>query len=258
MAVAAVGVALALRDPATPAIDAEADGADPAAAGSEDGEAAAGDRDVDAAAIPMAEPCPPPPDDAPEPSATMYDAPPEADLAGADELRATLETTCGTIELALNAEAAPRTVSNFVALARDDYYRGSPFHRVIDGFMIQGGDPAGTGCGQPECDAENFDPDAPSYPGYTFEDELARAEELVADSGGYPRGTLAMANSGPDTSGSQFFIVQTDTALPPDYTVFGRAVDGLDVVDQIAVGPTQGTDSPVEPVVIRDVTIEEG
>ncbi|MBW3659866.1 MAG: peptidylprolyl isomerase, partial [Actinobacteria bacterium] len=145
--------------------------------------------------------------------------------------RATVETTCGTVVLELAASEAPTTVNNFVFLAEDGYYDGVPFHRVINGFMIQGGDPTGTGHGN-----------GGQFPGYTFEDELSYAEEVVSAAGGYPRGSLAMANAGADTNGSQFFIVQAEPGypLPPQYTLFGEVTEGMDVVDRIAQGPAEG------------------
>jgi len=190
----------------------------------------------------------------------------------------------------LTAAEAPEAVNNLVNLARDDdYYDGVEFHRVVPGFVVQVGDPAGTGCGQADC--RNFAPDAETFPGYTFEDELARAEELYEQvrtdaveqlraaaeaqgedaveqldeslleqvPGGYPRGTVAMANAGPDTNGSQFFIAQGDpTALPgPQFTVLGTVVEGMGVVDAIAQSPTDAAGRPLETVAIRDVTIEQ-
>ncbi len=193
----------------------------------------------------------PAPADVPEPTGEPYAERPSADLADLDTVTATLVTTCGDIVLALDAAAAPTTVSTFVALAEDDYYAGTPFHRVIDGFMIQGGDPTGTGTGCLDAQC------AQRLPGYTFADELGLAEEVVAANGGYPRGTLAMANAGPDTNGSQFFIVQADPAypLPPSYAVFGEVVQGMDVVDRIGGGPTEG-DLAVDPAVVLDVDVE--
>jgi cyclophilin family peptidyl-prolyl cis-trans isomerase len=167
-----------------------------------------------------------------------YDSPPEMTIDPSRSYAATLETSEGTIELDLFAAESPRTVNNFVFLARDGFYDGVVFHRIIEGFMIQGGDPTGTGRGGP---------------GYRFDDELDVAEER-----GYPRGTLAMANAGPDTNGSQFFIVHRDAPLPPDYAVFGEVSAGLDVVDAIATVDTDPNDRPFDPVMIRSVAIEEG
>ncbi|TVR37432.1 MAG: peptidylprolyl isomerase [Nitriliruptor sp.] len=157
--------------------------------------------------------------------------------------RATIATSEGDVTVELDAAGAPMATNNLVSLARDGYYEGIIFHRVIDGFMIQGGDPTGTGMGGP---------------GYAFDDELGPAEELVEREGSYVRGTLAMANSGPDTNGSQFFIVHEDAPLPPAYVVFGEVIDGMDVVDAIATTPTDEADRPLDPIEITAVTIDEG
>ena len=198
-----------------------------------------------------AEPCPTG-GEAPEPSLEPYESAPETTIDPEATYTATIETTCGTIELALDAAAAPQTVNNFVTLARDGYYDGVPFHRVINGFMIQGGDPTGTGtgCVDAECSTQ--------LPGYTIPDELDRAQALTEEHGGYPRGTLAMANTGqPDTGGAQFFIVQGEPGypLPPQYAVFGEVTEGMDVVDRIAQGPAEG-DLAIDPVRITGITIE--
>jgi cyclophilin family peptidyl-prolyl cis-trans isomerase len=166
----------------------------------------------------------------------QYASPPEMAIDPDKDYRASLETTEGTIEIDLLASESPRTVNNFVFLAREGFYDGVIFHRVIEGFMIQGGDPTGTGTGGP---------------GYRFADELAAARER-----GYDRGTVAMANAGPDTNGSQFFIMHTDNPLPPNYSVFGEVLQGMDVVDAIATAPTDRSDRPREEVTIRSVTIE--
>jgi cyclophilin family peptidyl-prolyl cis-trans isomerase len=195
--------------------------------------------------------CPGADGEVPEPTTEPYGERPAADVDGLDTLTATLRTTCGEIIVALHADEAPTTVETFVALAEDGYYDGTPFHRVIEDFMIQGGDPTGTGTGclDAQCDRR--------LPGYTFGDELGLAEEVVAEHGGYPRGTLAMANAGPDTNGSQFFIVQAEPAypLPPSYAVFGEVVEGMDVVDRIVSGPVEG-DLAVDPTVVVDVEVE--
>jgi peptidyl-prolyl cis-trans isomerase B (cyclophilin B) len=138
---------------------------------------------------------------------------------------ATMHTTAGAIELELYDEDAPKTVENFRKLAADGFYDGTIFHRVIKDFMIQGGDPEGTGRGGP---------------GYTFEDEINR-HKIV-------RGALAMANAGPNTNGSQFFIVTTDAApwLDGKHTVFGRVTSGMDVVDAIEGTATGPGDRPRE------------
>jgi len=153
------------------------------------------------------------------------------------QYQAILTTDKGKIVVDLYADKTPITVNNFVYLARNNYYDGVIFHRTIPGFMIQGGDPTGTGAGDP---------------GYKFDDEPF--------SGEYSRGTLAMANSGPNSNGSQFFIMHKDYPLPPNYVIFGKAVEGLDVVDAIATAPTkpggEGS-SPVSPVTIESVEIIE-
>jgi peptidylprolyl isomerase len=154
---------------------------------------------------------------------------------------ATLETNHGNIEVEFFPEDAPNTVNNFVSLAKEGYYDGTPFHRIIKGFMIQGGDPTGSGMGGP---------------GYKFADE-----KVVKD---YEPGTLAMANAGPNTNGSQFFICHVDLKgrLPKNYTIFGKVTNGLDVVDKIASVPVKASRSgepsdPVEPVTLQKVTVSE-
>ena len=145
---------------------------------------------------------------------------------------ATLHTNHGTIELELFPDEAPKTVQNFEDLARKGFYDGVIFHRVIPDFMIQGGDPTGTGTGGP---------------GYQFEDEF-NDHKIV-------RGAVAMANAGPNTNGSQFFIVTTDAApwLDGKHTVFGRVTTGMDVVDKIEQAPTDARDKPRDDVVIERV-----
>jgi cyclophilin family peptidyl-prolyl cis-trans isomerase len=147
---------------------------------------------------------------------------------------ATLHTNRGAIAVELFDEDAPKTVDNFTKLARDGFYDGVIFHRVIPDFMIQGGDPTGTGSGGP---------------GYTFEDEF-NDHKIV-------RGALAMANAGPNTNGSQFFIVTTDAApwLDGKHTVFGRVTDGMDVVNAISDSATDARDRPREDVVIERVEL---
>ena len=147
---------------------------------------------------------------------------------------ATLQTNHGPIAVELYDEDAPKTVENFVKLASDGFYDGVIFHRVIPDFMIQGGDPTGTGSGGP---------------GYTFEDEFN--DRKVA------RGALAMANAGPNTNGSQFFIVTADACpwLDGKHTVFGGVTDGMDVVDEISGLPTDPRDRPRDDVVIERVDL---
>jgi cyclophilin family peptidyl-prolyl cis-trans isomerase len=149
-----------------------------------------------------------------------------------------LVTTVGEVTLELSS-GTPRTTENFLALARKGFYDGTIFHRTIAGFMIQGGDPKGDGTGGP---------------GYKFDDEPFTGE--------YVRGTVAMANSGPNTNGSQFFIMHADVALPKNYVIFGKVTKGLDVVDAIATAPTSwgagGERSrPVTPVRVEQVEVVE-
>ncbi|MFM8825783.1 MAG: peptidylprolyl isomerase [Actinomycetota bacterium] len=147
---------------------------------------------------------------------------------------ATMETSMGTIVIALDAVNAPVTVNNFVFLAGYHYYDGIIFHRIINGFVCQGGDPGGTGTGGP---------------GYRFEDEPVKNR--------YQIGSLAMANAGPNTNGSQFFLISgpNGVTLPPQYNHFGQVVKGLDVVDAMQKVPTGRGDRPVTDVVINSVTI---
>ena len=147
---------------------------------------------------------------------------------------ATLHTNHGAIAIELFDEDAPKTVDNFLKLSRDGFYDGVVFHRVIPDFMIQGGDPTGTGSGGP---------------GYQFEDEFNQHKVV--------RGALAMANAGPNTNGSQFFIVTTEAAswLDGKHTVFGRVTDGMDVVDTISGLETDARDRPREDVVIERVDL---
>lgn len=152
---------------------------------------------------------------------------------------AVLKTSEGDITIALKAKETPITANNFVYLARENFYDDVIFHRVIDGFMIQGGDPKGDGTGDP---------------GYRFDDEPFEGE--------YSRGTVAMANSGPNTNGSQFFIMHKDYELPKNYVIFGHVTSGLEVVDKIATAPVKQSGSaeesaPVEPVKIKKVEIIE-
>ncbi len=152
---------------------------------------------------------------------------------------AKMKTTAGEIEISLNAGMTPVTVNNFVFLSKKNFYDNTIFHRAIKGFMIQGGDPVGNGTGGP---------------GYKFNDEPFTGE--------YLRGTLAMANSGPNTNGSQFFIMHDDYPLPPNYVIFGKVTKGLDVVDKIATAPVTMSPSgenskPVNPAKILSIEIME-
>jgi peptidyl-prolyl cis-trans isomerase B (cyclophilin B) len=148
--------------------------------------------------------------------------------------KATMQTNQGTIELELYDEDAPKTVENFKKLANDGFYNGVIFHRVIPDFMIQGGDPTGTGTGGP---------------GYTFEDEFNDHKAV--------RGSLAMANAGPNTNGSQFFIITADATpwLDGKHTVFGEVTSGMDVVDTIEQTETDSSDKPREEMRIESVSI---
>ena len=153
---------------------------------------------------------------------------------------AELETSLGNIVIELFTETSPITVNNFVNLSNDGYYNDVIFHRVIKGFMIQGGDPSGTGHG-----------DMGKYPGYDFEDELDNPMN-------YEKGIVAMANRGPNTNGSQFFIMHEDYPLPYQYTIFGKVLSGLDVVDAIGNVQTGENDKPNEDVVILNIKITSG
>ena len=164
----------------------------------------------------------------------QYANPPEMVIDPAKTYTATIETSAGTMTAQLFASEVPRTVNNFVFLANEGFYADVIFHRVISGFMIQGGDPTGTGTGGP---------------GYRFDDEPVTRQ--------YLRGTLAMANAGPNTNGSQFFVMHADYPLPPNYTIFGKLSAGEEIVDAIAGAPTGAQDRPVEPVAIKSVTISE-
>ena len=166
---------------------------------------------------------------------TQYDGPPELSIDLSKSYAATLHTNHGDIAIDLQAERSPQAVNNFVFLAREGFYDGVIFHRVISGFMIQGGDPDGTGRGGP---------------GYQFRDELE-------GSPGYGRGTVAMANAGPNTNGSQFFICHADAGLPHAYSIFGKVSSGMDAVDLIAASSTDNADRPHDDCVINSVTVAE-
>ena len=155
---------------------------------------------------------------------------------------AVIQTNKGTIRFELLEADAPKTTENFINLAERGYYDGVTFHRVIKGFMIQGGDPTGTGRG------------GESASGGRFPDEINRSSEVYRR--GYKAGTVAMANAGPNTNGSQFFIMHVDYPLPPNYTIFGRVTEGQEVVDAIALTETDRNDKPITPVIMERVTIE--
>lgn len=231
-------------------------------------------------------PCGETPDGVPTVMSTLYDAPFPRTIDEDATYTLTLQTSCGDIVIEL-VDDAPIAVNILVNLAEDSYYDGVIFHRVTASPpVIQGGDPAGTGCGREECTLETAD--EPSFPGFTIDDELegakamsdgltdelltqlrAELDELIESGvdpeelglpadptdedllalvpGGYARGVVAMANAGPDTIGSQFFIVWEDTPLLPLYIVVGTVVAGLDVVDDIAASPTQVNSATSEP-----------
>ncbi len=169
----------------------------------------------------------------------LHLSPPSTQIDPKKTYLATLKTSAGDIVIKLHASETPITVTNFVYLARQGFYDDTIFHRAIKGFMIQGGDPLGTGMGGP---------------GYKFNDEKFTGE--------YKRGIVAMANAGPNTNGSQFFIMHQDYPLPPNYVIFGEVVSGLDVVDKIATAPVTQSSSgeaskPINPVSVNTMTIEE-
>lgn len=161
-------------------------------------------------------------------------------------MHAVIDTDKGAIEIEFFANEAPRAVENFRLLAEHGYYDGVTFHRIVEGFMIQGGDPAGDGTG------------GQSAWGDPFADEINPASALYRD--GYRRGLVAMANRGPDTNSSQFFILHQDYQLPPRYVIFARVTNGMNVVDALAGTPTTmgadgGASKPLTPPVIKTVTI---
>lgn len=172
----------------------------------------------------------------------QWDAPPSMTIDTSKEYMATIVTSKGTIKASLFAKETPKTVNNFVFLANEGFYAGVPFHRIMKGFMVQTGDPTGTGTGGP---------------GYKFEDEPVTRN--------YTRGTLAMANAGPNTNGSQFFIVHEDAQLPKSYTIFGtidandaESLKTLDAIAQtpVTTSPTGEPSMPTETVTIVSVSID--
>ena len=168
---------------------------------------------------------------------TQFDGPFDMCIDPSKRYMAEMVTSMGTMTIALDPTSAPKTVNNFVSLARYHYYDGLTFHRIIQGFVLQGGCPEGSGRGGP---------------GYRFEDELPKA-------GRYELGSLAMANAGPNTNGSQFFVISgpSGVGLPPAYALFGKVIKGLEIVDQIEKVATGGGDKPLTDVVIESVTITE-
>ena len=169
----------------------------------------------------------------------VYDSMPEMNIDISKKYTAVIKTSMGDMSIEFFTEDAPLTVNNFINLSRDGYYDNVIFHRVISGFMIQGGDPSGTGHGE-----------MGKFPGYKFEDELNNQRS-------YDKGILAMANAGPDTNGSQFFIMHVNYPLPYQYTIFGFVTDGLEVIDKIASVETGDGDKPVNDVVIETVEVKE-
>lgn len=169
------------------------------------------------------------------PQTKSFTQAPEMGIDPQKRYTATMQTTLGKIVIALDALKAPQTVNNFVFLSGYKYYDGIIFHRIIGGFMCQGGDPTGTGRGGP---------------GYKFNDELPKA-------GQYQLGSIAMANAGPNTNGSQFFLISgaSGVGLPPSYSLFGQIVQGLDVLDAMQKVETDRSDKPLTDVVIQSVTI---
>jgi len=178
-----------------------------------------------------------PPLDGSAPKRQKFSAPPEMGIDPAKRYTATMTTSMGELVIALDPIKAPLTTNNFVFLALNHYYDGVIFHRIINGFVCQGGDPEGTGRGGP---------------GYKFADELPKP-------GQYEIGSVAMANAGPNTNGSQFFLISgpSGAGLPPQYSLFGKIVKGLDVLDRMQRVPTARGDRPVDDVVIESVTITE-
>jgi len=165
----------------------------------------------------------------------QYESAPDLTIDASKSYTATLDTSHGEIVIDFHPQRSPLAVNNFVFLANEGFYDGVVFHRVIENFMIQGGDPTGTGRGGP---------------GYKFRDELEGTGE-------YRRGTVAMANAGPNTNGSQFFICHTDVGLPHSYTIFGEVNSGMDTVDSIATTDTDASDRPRSDVMINKVTVTE-
>ena len=176
-----------------------------------------------------------PPFDGSAPKRQEFSDPPDMGIDPDKRYTATMKTSMGDLVIALDGVKAPETVNNFVFLALNHYYDGVIFHRIINGFVCQGGDPTGTGRGGP---------------GYRFADELPKA-------GQYEVGSVAMANSGAYTNGSQFFLISgpQGAQLPPQYSLFGKVVKGLEVVDAMQRVPTGGGDRPKTDVVIESVTI---
>ena len=171
----------------------------------------------------------------------QWATPPAMTIDGSKKYSAKIETNKGDFSIELLPAEAPIAVNNFVCLARAGFYDNTPIHRIVSGFVVQGGDPTGTGSGGP---------------GYKFQDEPVNLD--------YIKGTVAMANAGPNTNGSQFFVVLSDltNSLPKNYTLFGKVSDGMDVVDKLGQTQTKAGRSgekstPIEPITIEKVTIDE-
>lgn len=199
--------------------------------------------------------------DTSEPIVPTTPAPKEPEVAAAPEVKPVaaspapapvankvlLKTTMGNITVKLYTQDAPKTTANFTKLAKEGFYDGVRFHRVIKNFMIQGGDPLSK-------DDSASGRWGTGGPGYQFADEINSQSPIYQR--GYKHGVLAMANSGPNTNGSQFFIMHTDYPLPPLYTIFGEVESGLDVVDAIGNVPTKPGDQPVTPVTILSMEVK--
>ncbi len=168
----------------------------------------------------------------------QFDSPPGMEIDTDRSYSAEMVTSLGSMTIHLDPVRAPRTVNSFVFLARQGFFDGVIFHRVINGFVVQGGDPTGTGRGGP---------------GYRFDDELPQP-------GRYELGSLVMANAGPNTNGSQFFIITgpNGVGLPPQYSLFGKVVNGFEVAEAMQQVPTGPGDRPIDDVVIESVVITEG
>lgn len=179
--------------------------------------------------------CPAP--DGSSPQTRAFEEPPPFCIDRTARYSAIIDTSLGSLHVALDHHGAPNATNNFVVLARYHFYDGLTFHRIIKGFMCQGGCPDGTGTGGP---------------GYTFADELPKR-------GRYEIGSIAMANAGPDTNGSQFFLISgpKGVQLPPQYTLFGKTVRGLDVLERLQSVPTGMGNAPIEAVRINSITIDE-
>lgn len=183
------------------------------------------------------------PEETPKPTPMSWDSPPAMEIDSNKTYNAEVTTNKGTFTIELFAKDAPKTVNNFVFLSRQGYYDNVIFHRIIETFMIQSGDPLGTGTGGP---------------GYQFEDEVTDYQ--------YEPGIVAMANAGPNTNGSQFFICTGADSVSlnsqPNYTIFGKVTEGMDIVQQIAATPVEGnafgeTSSPKETIQIKGIKISE-